>query len=165
MGIFLSCWQSAKERVKDQQEESYGSPGGHSSRWLRLEADGWAPAHRPNCISTLARFMPSLHRGQSMERPDLILAQYGAPISSWQERQALAEWWTLLPPLQKVTRCSQGQTGSDPRSVFPATLMHLVSNLVELLDQWPAWHLKRVRPTYMMTSRVLSRVQPHIPRC
>lgn len=33
---------------------------------------GWAPAQCPNCISTLAKFMPNLLGGPEIERPDFI---------------------------------------------------------------------------------------------
>lgn len=98
------------------------------------EAGGWAPVHRPNYISTLAQFVPSLRGGLSEERPDLILAKMVPPFLV----TGAAEMQSFLPPLQKVTHCSQGQPKADPQSTFPNRLFYLVPNLVEHLDQWPA---------------------------
>lgn len=100
------------------------------------EAGGWAPVHRPNYISTLAQFVPSLHGGLSKERPDLILAKMVPPFLVTGAADSGRD--AISPPSPTESHCSQGQPRIGPWSTFPNRLIYLVPNLVEHLDQWPA---------------------------
>lgn len=100
IGIFLSSRQRAKGELWTLRESAKGSSGGHCSQWVREEVGGRAPACCPNCINTLAQFMPSLHGRSRIKRPDWISIKMMPSTSSWQDQQTT--WTPFLPPIQKA---------------------------------------------------------------